>query len=1298
MTSTTSIARARAIECVCVCERDERADDVRARDARRSERETRVVDAYPRDYFTQANVSERNDGELGKNSFASAVVAVARAMAFGKPMGDGGEKGERARARERATCVDVECDGEFDERGVRAGIKKVKMRVYVASVSFACDGDGATAKATTVCACSRVARLDWLMDVVRMMYHEWFARDGAHLRSLASIVEGLVNDVRVDDERCGLVTIGGGVTALEPRRRSERRGGNDEALKRSKSVLFRALSARDVVRAVCAIASERRVLLKSASEETLTACAEALRSLLRPLNWQHVYVPCVPGSMIARIEALPLSTPYIIGLTPEVTIDSKLTRGVVTIHLDEKTIAIEGGEMIHTPPDELFDDVVLKLVKVVGAIKIGNGERPMMSGSDFTRDVDDEISHVFSAFWNDFLKLSTLHRFVMREDSDTETVGTLKVNEYMMASNYKRCSLISRILDTSAFAALLEDADSLRRPKSGENKESSRGKFRSMQLAPMLNVAPAFRCDTTIYDMVAPLTPRISLENAVDGELVRHSSAPGEVMAMASEVRRLESFGSLSISSTSSLREHARDSEAFERARSLSEVHRSDLGDADTRSPPSSPKTKRASWSWIKDKIKRKTSSESLPSDRLIAKALKPPESLETFDWCYDTMTKKEAAKLSAFVLKHRENFSRIEDSSEQEVVIEHTNNQIDDIDGVMALVYPIFAATDNSVAAAMAQHAANRDYVALIDGVVRQLRSGVARLSAASFALRAAVTHADSAGDVKSIAHALLITRTYQPTSVQKLWLDGAARWDNMMLWRCLLSYNSEHEWLKGSDVKSYKTDIVCCFALVGLSAAQATSALNVLNEDIVALAISQKTPGQANKDAELMTHVDTYASISFESWIETLRRTAAPEYGVSESSYHRAKVPDCCPSGVVETELAGRSAITALATQLGALSSLVAIGGGGGEIAFWAPDSDSVTYAQTLTDTSPVTALTFVPRSTSVFVGHQSGSVEKWDSTTGVCTFAVPDAHEGLRVSFASTVVNQVISSAPLTATAGNDGTVKLWDARAKPHNRASNVLRGHKGGVTAFATRDARGGAVGSILTGDVAGIVRAWDPRHANAGPVAQAQAHSGRVTAVAPLHRSDMTASAGKDCVVRVLRLDGDRGGDISLCGHGSEITSLAVIQDDSRGREPFGVIASGSRDGGVCIWSGGEVVNDVREPWRCVSSVRAHVGAVTCIATESGVAKRSNVLAFNKKSEASQDVAKYVLTASVDHSVACWKLATLSASWLPATMNAPAAERNVEATCSVIEASRYRLFTGDCYGRLRAVALPEVRE
>lgn len=1170
---------------------------------------------------------------------------------------------------------------------------KLRVRVYVAYVRFrgvvpeqsrrklGATLERAALADTSLCLVSQTPRLDAWMDALMHVYVECFTKPRAHLPGLSVIASQVVERLAWLDERATLFPICGTLVVLTPKRHGELRGVNGEAFTNCKSVLFSHLNVRDIFRCLCAMATERRILLKSENPSTLTRCAEALRALMHPLVWQHVYMPCLPRSMHAYIASLPSTTPYIIGSTSELALDY---RRVVILDLDEKHFLTNGGEAIEEVPDELYQSVLSQLRDCIGVSKISADDKPVLMQSEFTAETNTKIASIFSTFWYDLLRLNHLHRFTVNDAMRTATGGHLKLHEYMKSSTFKRCTLITRILDTNAFVSLLEDAETLRKQKLITNEEgTSRGKFRSTQLLSPLVAPTKPRIDRVVSaSAFSSLLPRINLSSASPADVNGEIQVDGDVAVVE------EGVGMDAVMHRTS---HDLDTEAAQ------EVTQNDGGTNESKLTNSSSLAKRASWAWIRDKIKRRMGSDSLPSDRLLSKVLKTSEIAENFDWYYDTMTKKDAAMLRELVQQKREFYDQAEEADNRDPVFEQEDDGFDNVDGSAALVYPVFASTDAAVADALAQHAANRDYKSLLAGLARQVKLGTNKLFAVASTLRAVVMHADSAGDSKSIAHALLITRVHQPTNVRQLWLSGATRWDDENLWRSLMSFNDEHEWLKGIDVMSYNSDIVCCFALVGLTSSQSSVLLNVLEPDILEICRSSTStihpPGK--KTNLTLNTADTYASISFESWIENLREITTVDYGVRSSSCQHAIIPDCCPADVTETSLWSCSAITALAVQSGVVSSLVVVGGGYGEIAFWAPESGTVTRGQSHTDNSPISAMTFVPRCANAFVGRQNGSIEIWDSVTGACTYVVPEAHDGKRVSFTSSVVNQVISSAPLTASAGNDGSVKLWDARQKAQNRATSVIRGHKGGVTAFATRDARGGAVGSILTGDESGVVRAWDPRHAAAGPVALARAHNGKVTAIAPLQRSDMTASAGQDCVIRVLRLDGERGGDISLCGHLSDITSLAVLQDDTKGREPVGSLVSGSDDGYIRVWSGGEVVNDVREPWRCVSNTRAHIGAVSCMTTDAGTAKRSSVLSF-KSNESAKDAAnKMLLSASVDHSFASWKLSTLNSSWLPSTMSAPAKDCAFNATCSIIEGPRRRLFTGDRFGTIRATICPE---
>jgi WD40 repeat protein len=925
----------------------------------------------------------------------------------------------------------------------------------------------------------------------------------------------------------------------------------------------------------------------------------------------------------------------------------------------------------------------------------------------WTTEINREVTDIFTDFWYDLLQLSDLHRHVEDDGSGKPRVKTI---DYHHALGYRRCALTENIMETNAFLSLLSDTASLAQRKSPRATEKefvrgvkgNRAKFRCTQLTSKSTVLPP--SVTQRGSNACVLIPRIHVLNFDDDQ----------------NKKTLRSL-SLYTPETKFMSVDSASAGAIEA--SLSEVRGDD--DVDPESSETRPHEiprKRASWGWLKDRIKRAVGSDSLSPAQAIIKTTNQSVGADDamkFDWFYNTLTKKDAANLADLVREYREVYSAADDDAggapksptlaHRPETEDEKNGEFEaDVDAATALVYPIFTNSDDVVASALAEHAANVNYVALLTGITRELKAGTTRFNIVSTALHAAVLRADAAGDAKSLAHAIRIARKFQPQNTRKLWLKGSARWDDVNLWHGLISVNARVAWLRGGDPEARMGDLAQCFALVGLNCLQSSELLGQLQSKFDENVVTSSTT-QAQRDGTLSA--PAYTSVSFECWIEALRESGAARYGRNDHVVDLKAVPDCCPSEVIESHIWRRTAITAMCVQSGIVSSLVALGSGRGDVAFYAPDSDATSRSQPhAARGAPLTAMTFIPRSAHVFCARRDGSVEIWDSATCARLSVVRGAHGDARVSFVSPVVNQVISSVPLTASAGDDGTVKLWDARQSDYSRAVSVIKGHTGGVTAFATRDARGGAVGSVLTGDAAGVVRAWDPRHASAGPVALARAHRGKVTCLAPLQRSDSTASAGEDGVVRVLRLDGESGGDIRLSGHLGDITSLAVLQDETRGREPVGVIASGSADGELCLWSGGDLVEDARRPWRCASKSRAHVGAVARLAVEStGRARRppANAVVNAGRGQFTNattmtTVRQSFLSASTDGSFARWNLATArlrgdvaATSWSPAAARVPPRRASTDAVCAVIEASRGRLITGDRFGALRRVSLPD---
>ena len=91
-------------------------------------------------------------------------------------------------------------------------------------------------------------------------------------------------------------------------------GGDDDAVFEP---LLRALGPRNVARAVCAVAAERRVLLRSRQLSLLVAAAQGLLAALQPMRWRHVYIPLLPHALVDYVEA---PTPFVMGLHADVDV------------------------------------------------------------------------------------------------------------------------------------------------------------------------------------------------------------------------------------------------------------------------------------------------------------------------------------------------------------------------------------------------------------------------------------------------------------------------------------------------------------------------------------------------------------------------------------------------------------------------------------------------------------------------------------------------------------------------------------------------------------------------------------------------------------------------------------------------------------------------------------------------------------------------------------------------------------------------------------------------------------------
>ena len=100
-----------------------------------------------------------------------------------------------------------------------------------------------------------------------------------------------------------------------------------------------------------ALLLECKIMLRSASNATLSNVAEALCDFLYPLKWQHIYIPILPEQLIEYVEA---PTPYLMGVNTCIPTDSYIYDESIEIDFDHGRI-IRGEGLL--PHSELLEDI-----------------------------------------------------------------------------------------------------------------------------------------------------------------------------------------------------------------------------------------------------------------------------------------------------------------------------------------------------------------------------------------------------------------------------------------------------------------------------------------------------------------------------------------------------------------------------------------------------------------------------------------------------------------------------------------------------------------------------------------------------------------------------------------------------------------------------------------------------------------------------------------------------------------------------------------------------------------------------
>mmetsp|Transcript_20579 Transcript_20579/g.28615 ORF Transcript_20579/g.28615 Transcript_20579/m.28615 type:complete len:508 (-) Transcript_20579:102-1625(-) len=106
-------------------------------------------------------------------------------------------------------------------------------------------------------------------------------------------------------------------------------------------MLFELVSHDHIVAAVMLLLQEYKLVLVSDYSSVLVHCAESLRALLYPLEWQSVYIPLLPS---AAKNVLLAPVPFFVGLKPELLADlvdeEPLNSNIAILNIDKGVLEL----------------------------------------------------------------------------------------------------------------------------------------------------------------------------------------------------------------------------------------------------------------------------------------------------------------------------------------------------------------------------------------------------------------------------------------------------------------------------------------------------------------------------------------------------------------------------------------------------------------------------------------------------------------------------------------------------------------------------------------------------------------------------------------------------------------------------------------------------------------------------------------------------------------------------------------------------------------------------------------------
>lgn len=112
---------------------------------------------------------------------------------------------------------------------------------------------------------------------------------------------------------------------------------------------YNAVNVENMIVLFASALNERHILVTSKRLDRLSACVQAINTLLYPMNWQHIFISVLPSDLLAYLQA---PMPFLIGL-PEATF-KKLKQSdiseVVLLAADDNVVRTPHDDVKNLPP------------------------------------------------------------------------------------------------------------------------------------------------------------------------------------------------------------------------------------------------------------------------------------------------------------------------------------------------------------------------------------------------------------------------------------------------------------------------------------------------------------------------------------------------------------------------------------------------------------------------------------------------------------------------------------------------------------------------------------------------------------------------------------------------------------------------------------------------------------------------------------------------------------------------------------------------------------------------------------